>query len=167
MASSWKSLNPSEKVCRAHNLLWWAIILPIIAIAFTYTAVTNCLHLQAIKADHSVAQAIISYDESDQTSKHVTRFRYAFDVAGKTYDGIFVKPNSMADQVEIGGTIPIAYANFDPNQSMREDVLAANGDMKTSLISAATMTALGALLVGLFWLAISYFIVWPRVRSVG
>jgi hypothetical protein len=167
MASSWKSLNPSEKVCRAHNLFWWAIVFPIVVIALTYTAVTNSLHLQAIKADHSVAQAIISYDESDQTSRNVTRFRYSFDAAGKTYSGIFVKPNSMADQVEIGGTIPIAYANFDPNQSMREDVLATNGDMKTSLISAATMSALGAFLIGLFWLAISYFLIWPRVRTVS
>jgi hypothetical protein len=165
MASSWKSLNPSEKFCRAHNLLWWAIVFPIVVMALTYTAVTNSLRAQAIQADHSIAQATVSYDENGKPSKHLTRFKYAFDVGGKTYNGTFSKPNSLADQVEIGGTIPVAYANFDPNQSQREDLLAMNADMKSNLMSVVTLSALGAFLIGLFWLAISYFIVWPRVRT--
>ncbi|MBL0164909.1 MAG: hypothetical protein IPP82_14995 [Xanthomonadales bacterium] len=158
MASSWKSLSLGDKILRGHNLLWWAIVFPIAVIAIGYTAVSSTWRSQAILNDHSIVQATVSVDEETAPTKQLARFKYSFDVDGKSYSKNFPVPWRRADQIEVGGTIPVAYANFDPNQSQREELLAGNADMQANLISVATLAALAALLIGLFWLVFNYLI---------
>lgn len=163
MTSTWKSLSLGDKIIRGHNLLWWALVFPSVVIVLGYTAISSTLRAQAILKDHSVIQAVIAPDEETPATKQLARFKYSFDVDGKTYTGKFPVPWSRADDIKIGGTMPVAYANFDPNQSQRDELLAINADMKTSLTSLATMCALGALLIGSFWL----FFNWLLKRQIS
>ncbi len=163
MATPWKSLSLGDKILRGHNLLWWAVVYPSVVIVLGYTAISSTLRAQAILNDHSVVQAIVAVDEETPVTKQLARFKYSFEVDGKSYTKGFPVPWSRADDIEIGGTMPVAYANFDPNLSQREELLAANADMKTSLTSLATLCALGALLIAFFWL----FFNWLLKRQVG
>ena len=158
MASSWKSLSLGAKIRRGHTLFWWALVFPIAVIVIGYTAISSVWRSQAILNDHSIAQAVVSVDDETPPTRQLARFKYTFEVEGKSFSKCFPVPQFRADDVEIGGTIPIAYANFDPNLSQREDLLAGNADMKTNMTSFATMTALTAVLIGFFWLVLSIMI---------
>ena len=158
MASSWKSLSLNEKIRRGHTLLWWALVFPCVVIAFLYTSVTTVWRAQAILNDHSIAQAVVAVDTETPVTKQLARFKYSFEVDGKTYSRNFPVPWARADDIEIGGTIPVAHANFNRNLSQREVMLAINADMTSNLKSAATLSALGALLIGLFSLLFNHVI---------
>ncbi len=158
MASSWKSLTLGAKIRRGHTLFWWALVFPIAVVVIGYTAISTVLRSQAILNDHSVAQAVVTVDEERPPTRQLARFKYTFAVDGKTYSKNFQVPQFRADDVEIGGTIPVAYANFDPNLSQREDLLAGNADMKANMTSFATISALTAVLIGFFWLLLSIII---------
>lgn len=158
MATPWKSLSMGDKILRGHNLLWWALVFPSVVIVLGYTAVSSTLRSQAILNDHSIVQAVIAVDEETPVTKQLARFKYSFEVDGKSYTKNFPVPWARADDIEVGGTIPVAYANFDPNLSQREAVLAPNADMKTSLTSVATLCALGALLIGMFWFIFNWLL---------
>ena len=162
MITPWKSLSLGEKILRGHNLLWWALVYPSVVIVLSYTAISSTLRSQAILNDHTIVQAVVAVDEETPVTKQLARFKYSFEVDGKSYTRNFPVPWRRVDDVEIGGTIPVAYANFDPNQSQREALLAPNADMKTSLTSLATLCALGALLIGMFW----QFFNWLLKRQV-
>ena len=165
MSTSWKSLSTGEKIYRAHALFWFALVLPICVIVIGYTAISSTLRSQAILEDHSIAQAVISADDETPATKRLARFTYTFEVDGKTYSKNFPVPQFRADDIEIGSKMPVAYANFDPNQSQREELLSGNADMKANLRSFATMSALTALLIGLFWMIITYLLKW-RLASL-
>lgn len=158
MPVPWKSLTLGAKIRRAHTLLWWALVFPSVVIVLGYTAISNTLRAQSILKDHSIVQATVAVDEETPPTRQLARFKYSFDVEGKTYSKSFPVPHSRADDVEIGSTIAVAYANFDPDQSQREELLAGNADLKTNLNSALTMSALAAVLVGFFWLFFSFFV---------
>ncbi|MEO7935879.1 MAG: hypothetical protein ABIR27_06450 [Dokdonella sp.] len=158
MVSSWKSLTLGAKIRRGHTLFWWALVFPVAVIAIGYTALSSTWRSQAILNDHSIAQAVVAIDEETPPTRQLARFKYTFEVEGKSFSKNFPVPQSRADDVEIGSTIPVAYANFDPNLSQREELLAINADMKTSLTSLATMSALTAVLIGFFWLLLSIMI---------
>lgn len=166
MTSSWKSLPLGEKIRRGNTMLWWALVFPVMVIVLCYTAVSNALHAQAILEDHTIIQATISVDENTPATKQLARFTYSFDVDGKHYSKNYPVPRYRADDVEIGGTIPVAYANFDPNKSRLENLLADQADMKSNLISALTLSAIGALLIGMFWLFFN-FVIERQVRFYG
>lgn len=158
MAAPWKSLSLGDKILRSHNLLWWAVVYPSVVIVLGYTSVASVRRAQAILNDHSIAQAVIAVDEETPPTNQLARFKYSFDVNGTTYSRSYPVPWSRADQIEVGSTIPIAYANFDPSQSQREELLATNADMKASLTSLATLCALGFLLIGMFWLLFNWLL---------
>ncbi len=166
MVSSWKSLPLGEKIRRGHTFLWWALVFPVVVIAFCYTAVSNSLHAQAILADHTVTQATISVDEITPATRQLARFTYSFDVDGTHYSKNYPVPRYRADDVEVGGTIAVAYANYDPNESRLESLLAEQADMKSNLMSALTLSAIGALLIGMFWLFFNY-VIERKVRFYG
>ncbi|HET9034114.1 MAG TPA: hypothetical protein VFN25_14570 [Dokdonella sp.] len=158
MASSWNSLSLGAKIRRGHTLLWWALVFPSVVIVMGYTAISSTLHAQSILKDHSIVQATVALDEVTPPTRQLARFKYSFEVDGKTYSKNFPVPQYRADDVEIGSTIAVAYANFDPDQSQREELLAGNADLKANLTSALTLSALGAVLIGFFWLFFSFFI---------
>ncbi len=158
MASSWKSMTLGAKIRRGHTLFWWAFVFPIAVIVMGFTAISSVWRSQAILNDHSIAQAVVSVDEETPPTRQLARFKYTFEVDGKTYGKKFPIPQFRANDVDIGGKIPVAYANFDPNLSQREELLAINADLKTSLTSLATMSALTAVLIGFFWLLLSIMI---------
>lgn len=158
MPASWKSLNAREKIVRGHTLFWWALVFPVVVIALAYTAISTALRSQAILDDHTIIQAVVSADEETPPTRQLARFKYSFEIDGKTYSENFPVPWTRAEKMEIGSTIPVAYANFDPNLSQREERLADNADMKSSLLSVAIMSALAALLIGLLWLFFNWLI---------
>ena len=166
MTSSWKSLPLGEKIRRGNTLLWWALVYPVVVITLCYTAVNNSLHAQAILADHTVTQATISVDDVTPATRRLARFTYSFDVDGRHYSKNYPVPRFRADEVEVGGTIPVAYANFDPNESRLESLLVDQADMKSNLTSALTLSAVGALLIGMFWLFFN-FVIERKVRFYG
>ena len=55
-------MSTAGKIRRGHTLFWWALVYPVALIAIGYTALSTYLHARAIQADHSIAQATISYD---------------------------------------------------------------------------------------------------------
>lgn len=158
MTSSWKTLTLGAKIRRGHTLFWWALVFPVAVIAIGYTALSSVWRSQAILNDHSIAQAVVTVDDETPPTRELARFKYTFEVDGKSFSKNFPVPQFRADDVEIGGTIPVAYANFNPELSQREELLAMNADMKTSLTSLATMSALTAVLIGFFWLVLSIII---------
>ena len=158
MPASWKSLSPRARILRAHALFWWALVFPVVVLAFAYTASTTYWKARALLEDHSIAQAVASIDEDGKPSEHLARFKYTFEVAGQTYEGTFSTLKANADQFEPGSTLPIAYANFDPGQSQRPELMESNADFSSQLRSLLTMSALGALLIGLFFLFLRFLI---------
>jgi hypothetical protein len=164
MAATWSSLNRREKTLRAHTLFWWALVFPLVAIVLGYTALSKTLHAQAILADHSIVQATVAIDTETQPTENLARFKYSFMVDGKTYSQNYPVLKYRAEDVQVGSTIPVAYANFDPNQSQREAVLMSNADMSASLTSLLTMFAIAAVLIGLIWLVLSALI---RIATVS
>ncbi|MCB1575629.1 MAG: hypothetical protein KDI80_16775, partial [Xanthomonadales bacterium] len=70
--------------------------------------------------------------------------------------GKFSTLMSRADDIEIGGTIPVAYANFDPNQSQRPALLESNADFQANATSVLTTGALGAFLIGMFYVVLAW-----------
>ncbi|SFN07452.1 DUF3592 domain-containing protein [Dokdonella immobilis] len=158
MATAWKDLSTGAKIRRTHTLFWWAFAFPLMLLILAWTAASTCLHARAILADHSIAQATIAYDEDARPSKHLARFKYTYTVDGQDYTGTFSTLNSRADEVQIGGTMPIAYANFDPSQSQRPALLESNADWQSNAMSVLTMGALGALLIGVFYMVLAWLL---------
>lgn len=156
MPTPWSELSTGAKVRRAHALMWWAVILPIVVVAIFFTAISTYRKASAIRDDHSIVTAQVSLDEEAEPSNRLAHFIYTYEVAGKKYQGKMVRPLAVAD--EVGSTVEIAYANFDPSQSMRPELLDSNADLGSELQSAALMSALGALLVGGFYLLLNFFL---------
>ena len=156
MATAWKDLSTGAKFRRAHTLFWWAVAFPIMLIVLAWTATSNYLHARAILDDHTITEATVAYDEDAPPSEHLARFKYVFAVDGKEYTGKFSTLMSRADEIEIGGTIPVAYANFAPSQSQRPALLESNADLQANATSVLTMGALGAFLIGMFYVVLAW-----------
>lgn len=158
MPASWKSLSFRGRILRAHALLWWALIFPIAVLTLAYTSATNHWKARALLEDHSITQAVVAIDENGEPSEHLARFKYTFEVDGKTYDGTFATLKANADKYPPGSTLPIAYANFDPSQSQRPDLMESNADLGSEVRQVITMSGLAALLIGLFFLFLRFLI---------
>lgn len=158
MIASWSSLTLGRKIRRGHTLFWWALVFPVAVLVIGYTAVSSVWRSQAILDDHTITQAVVSVDEETPPTRRLARFKYTFEVDGKSYSKKFPVPQFRAEDVEIGRTIPVAYANFDPNLSQREEMLTMNADMKANLTEFATMAALTAALIGVFWAILSFLL---------
>ncbi len=158
MGKTWNSMSPGARIRRAHMLFWWALVFPLSIIVFVFTALSTTLNAQAILNDYSIANATISADAAGASKRQLTHFRYSFQVNGKSYGNSFEIPSIRANEIRVGDTIPVAYANFDPSQSQRETLLSTDADLNTNLTSAIKMTAFTATLIALFWFSISLLV---------
>ena len=107
MTASWNALDFGQKTRRAHSLFWWAIVGPVIVIAFAFTAASSFMDARAILDDHSVAQATVTFDDAVPQRKNQLHFNYAFTVDGKPYSGKFSTSIARADDVVSGDTVPV------------------------------------------------------------
>lgn len=156
MSPCWSSLPLGARILRAHTLFWWALVFPIVVLVIVYAQVTSYSKARAILADHSISEARVSIDAEAKPSRQLARFKYSYEVDGKTYTGTFSTPKSRADNM--GDTLPIAYANFDPALSQRPDLLASNADLGDGIRTVATLSALGTVLIGFFYLCLTILI---------